>query len=192
MLHKYINSSILLSFGTSQRFNTSRGIRQGCPISPLLFILAVEYQIDKVIQLICLFSKASGLYLNINKCDLIAIHNSELDSLCNIPIKKSVKYLGITITRDSNQNIPKNLANNLLKAKDILNFWIQRDISIYGRIVLTKMELLSRFVYPASSLAIPPHLVKECNTAMFNFLWKNKHHYINKNDIVMKKGVKCY
>ncbi len=118
MLYKDINSSISLSFGTSQRFNISRGIRQGCPISPLLFILAVEmlailidknsnfdklnvfgrqigisqladdtvivlrdqYQIDKVIQLICLFSKASGLYLNINKCDLIAIHNSELDS----------------------------------------------------------------------------------------------------------------
>ncbi len=114
MLYKDINSFISLSFGTSQRFNTSRGKRQGCPISPLLFILAVEmlaisidnnsnfdklnvfgrqigisqladdtvivlrdqYQIDKVIQLICLFSKASGLYLNINKCDLIAIHNS--------------------------------------------------------------------------------------------------------------------
>ncbi len=78
--------------------------------------------------------------------------------------------MGITITRDSNQTIQTNLANNLLKAKNIINFWIQRDISIYGRIVLTKMELLSRFVYPASSQAIPPHLVKECNTAMFSFI----------------------
>ncbi len=46
-----------------------------------VIFLRDQYQIDKVIQFICLFSKASGLYLNINKCDLIAIHNSELDSL---------------------------------------------------------------------------------------------------------------
>ncbi len=50
------------------------------------------------------------------------------------------------------------------------------------------MELLSRFVYPASSQAIPPHSVKECNTAMFNFIWKNMHHYINKNDLVHSYG----
>lgn len=68
------------------------------------------------------------------------------------------------------------------KAKIILNSWIQRDISIFGRVLLTKMEFLSRFVYPASTLPFPPHLLKECNIAIFSFIWKNKHHYINKND----------
>lgn len=155
MLYKDINSSISLSFGTSQRFNISRGIRQGCPISPFLFILVVEmlailidknsnfdrlsvfgrqigisqladdtviflkdqFQINKAIQLVNLFSKASGLHLNLNKCELLAIHGSELDSLCNIPIKTCVKYLGITITRDSNQSVQENFVKNLSKSK---------------------------------------------------------------------------
>ena len=166
MLYKDINSSILLSFGTTQRFNISRGIRQGCPISPFLFILAAEmlailvdensnfdklnvfgkqigigqladdtviflkdqYQVDKAIQLIDLFSKASVLYLNLNKCELFAIHSSDLDSLCNIPVKTSVKYLGVTISRDSNQSVQENFVKNLSKAKHILNNWLQRDI----------------------------------------------------------------
>ncbi len=54
-----------------------------------------KHQIDRAIQLVNFFSDASGLHLNINKCELIAIHDSELDFLCNIPVKTSVKYLGV-------------------------------------------------------------------------------------------------
>lgn len=41
-LYKDINSNVSLSNGTSPRFVIERGIRQGCPISPFLFLLVAE------------------------------------------------------------------------------------------------------------------------------------------------------
>lgn len=61
----------------------------------------------------------------------------------------------------------------------ILNTWLQRDLSIFGRILLSKMEALS-----ACSLAIPDNMIKSINQIIFNFIWKNRHHYIRKGDLV--------
>ncbi len=42
------NSSIKLKHGTSSRFDIKRGICQGCPISPYLFVLAAQLLADYV------------------------------------------------------------------------------------------------------------------------------------------------
>lgn len=56
--------------------------------------------VSKVIGRINFFSKASGLTLNLKKCELLAVHNSDLSVKANIPVKNEVKYLGLVITKN--------------------------------------------------------------------------------------------
>lgn len=57
-------------------------------------------QIPIALNIINEFSKASGLCLNINKCELLAIKNCDVCSICNITVKVEVKYLGLIITKN--------------------------------------------------------------------------------------------
>jgi len=62
-----------------------------------------------------------------------------------------------------------------------------RDISITGRVLLVKAEGLSRLVYNAQVLEVPPSLIKSIDTKLFKFIWKNKSHYIKKENICRSK-----
>lgn len=46
------------------------------------------------------------------------------------------------------------------------------------------MESLSRLIYPSYCLPVSDNMMKKINQNHYNFIWKNKYHYIRKNDIV--------
>ncbi len=124
------------------------------------------------------FSKASGLQLNLEKCELMALHNHAESHLFNIPLKNEIKYLGIVITKDPKIREKRNLIENMKKGQNILNMWVHRDISIFGRFLIQKSEALSRLIYPAFSLSFSDSWIKDINQIQY----KNKHHYIRKSD----------
>lgn len=109
-------------------------------------------QIPLVIKKVEIFSKASGLQLNLKKCELMALHEHPNSDLHGIPVKTEVKYLGIILSKDWKRRELLNIENNITKTQPILNSWLQRDLYIFGRILITKSQALSRFIYPAFSL----------------------------------------
>lgn len=119
-------------------------------------------QIPKVFELIDMFSKASFLTLNHNKCELMAIHDCSLTNTDTISIK-SVKYLGIHITKDAKSSETVNLQDTILECKYKLNMWLKRDLTVFGSTYLTKVEYLVRCIYHAYSMAIPNKLIETIN-----------------------------
>ncbi len=165
MLYNNANSSIRLSNGTSPRFSLKRGVRQGCPISPYLFLIATQFlcfhikespvkgisvagteliisqladdtalflrdasQIPIALKSLLSFSNASGLLLNINKCELLPIKKCAASSICNIPIKENVAYLGIKIIKDSKLRCQENFNPIMEKTKKKKSLVIKRSV----------------------------------------------------------------
>uniref|UniRef100_A0A669EBX3 Reverse transcriptase domain-containing protein n=1 Tax=Oreochromis niloticus TaxID=8128 RepID=A0A669EBX3_ORENI len=223
LLYRDTNSSVCLPRGTSQRFRICRGIKQGCPISPLLFIAATEMlsiliknaefgkisilgkelsisqladdttiflnnlnEIPKILQIIETFSKASGLKLNLNKCEILPLKDCTISNTFNIPVKSTVKYLGVYITKNKNDLDNLNIWEKIQICRTHLNNWAQRDLSILGRIFLTKMESISRLVYPAYAVGVPKSAIKAINQLNFDFIWKRKTHYIRQGNLVKR------
>ena len=61
--------------------------------------LKSEDQIPLALQSINQFSKASGLQLNLNKCEILTLHDYHLQSLYNIKIKKRSNIWGLLSLR---------------------------------------------------------------------------------------------
>ena len=70
-----------------------------------LFLREVSQIPIITIDLITTFSIASGLNLNLKKCELLALKNCDLPSICNIPVKDSITYLGVVITKDGDPDV---------------------------------------------------------------------------------------
>ncbi len=119
IFYNIINSSVVIHFNTSNRFDILCGVRQDCPISPFLFVLVTELlslsivqnlelegisvlgremkisqladdttlflkdesQVSKALDLIYNCSCASGLKLNVSKCEIMPVHDLNNDSI---------------------------------------------------------------------------------------------------------------
>jgi len=124
---------------------------------------------------------ASGLRLNINKCEIISIKDCVKSSICNIPVKSELVHLGITITKDPKKRTLLNFDPIIQRTRKKMNQWLIRDLSLRGRTLLSKAEGLSRLTYPALSLHVDKKHITEIDKLLINFLWKNRTHHVKKS-----------
>lgn len=92
-LHSNGNSSVKMRNGSTLRFDLKRGIRQGCPISPNLFLLCAQNLTTHI---------SNSAKEGITTTELLASKD------CSANVKQEVTYLGLLISRDKKSRCSSN------------------------------------------------------------------------------------
>ena len=88
--------------------------------------------------------------------------------------KDPIKVLGSFLSYNQNRNVEENFMKRIKKMKTKLNLWLSRDLTLYGKSLLAKTLGVSQLIYAASMLSVLTPVIKNVQTELFNFLWKNK------------------
>eukprot|EP00253_Pinus_taeda_P010304 PITA_10304 len=180
--------SILLNGSPSRTFLPSRGLRQGDPLSPFLFVLVTE-GLSRVIKMENVEGRIQGVKLT-PEGDA-STHQQFVDDsvLQGIPTVKEAKafkqilnnfslvartelpskYLGMPLTEKPLSKGVWELVTN--KLQDKVRKWTCRSLNLAGRLVLTKVVLHAIPIFMFSTLPTPKGVQKQIRSIQRDFIW---------------------
>ena len=86
--------------------------------------------------------------------------------------EKPIKYLGIYVGNNTEECMKLNWDYNIKKMKKTLVSWKSRDLTIFGKITITKTLAISKLItFGAQNLTIPASIIKLINETLFQFIW---------------------
>ena len=223
----------------SEYFETSRGVRQGCCLSPLLFIIVVEFLAIKIRKepsisgildnepnfsredtLLLQYADDMDLFLKTTKCISTALSITDdfkivtglgLNRIKSIGMglgpNKGIKDDNIGITwkrKGENMRILGVFFNDSIEAsllkenwdskiddiKKAIIGWSRHNSTLLGKCIIIKTFLLSKITYILQSLCLPDDVLKEIDSLLFRFLWKNQNFNVRAHEKI-KRSVMC-
>ncbi|HVX00978.1 MAG TPA: reverse transcriptase family protein, partial [Candidatus Babeliaceae bacterium] len=103
-LYKGVHSDVVTAYGKSGKINIKRGVRQGCPLSPLLFMLCMEPLLHWLKESRMGYKVDEELQINVqawaDDVVLIARSREEMQTLTDMFLKYCDEY-GLTLNTDN-------------------------------------------------------------------------------------------
>eukprot|EP00253_Pinus_taeda_P023092 PITA_23092 len=158
------SSSILLNGDPSKTFKPSRGLTQGDPLSPFLFILMME-GLGRAIR----SAKEEGRIQGLRLTHDISIQRNLSRILGFRRETLSMKYLGVPLTH---KPLQKDIWDPVLnKLKDKISKWTNIALNLASRLVLTKVVLQSIPIYMLSTIPALVGVTTNIRNIERDFLW---------------------
>ena len=89
--------------------------------------------------------------------------------------KGIMKILGVYFSNyERAGKLEQNWVGKIDKIIRCIKSWEKRDLSIVGKIIVTKTFLLSQFIFVMQALLLPLNILKNINTILFKFIWKKR------------------
>ena len=194
LLYTDIRSAILINGYTSDCFFPSRGVRQGCPPSPLLYVISIEVLaanlrahpsivglrlpgVSRPLPTLSLYADDTSVIAvsdaaTLAVFDTYAMFERGTGSKLTIAIKwtsSKIKVLGVYL---GNGDLDEdNWRPRIETVERCLKSWLSRSLSFSGKALLINALALSRIWYVASLVFLPSWARAELTTLIFNFFW---------------------
>ena len=131
--------------------------------------------VEALVEQLKEFGEVSGLELNVSKSKIMWIGRDrhKRESICGIPSSDSVKILGIWFS-STDCCVSQNLNPAINQIRNTINMWCQRDLSLKGRITVSKSLLVSKLIYIISCVIIPEVNLKSIQTLIMKYVWRGR------------------
>ena len=73
------------------------------------------------------------------------------------------------------------------KCELLINKWLKRNLTFFGKIKVLKTLVMPLFVYLVQSVKVPHDMIKTINTLIFKFLWLGKREKIKRSTLIGNK-----
>jgi len=140
--------------------------------------------IEIIISLYTKFSSYSGIELNVAKTEILVMgklnqnqRQFKIKSQNNEYIlqdQKEVKICGLVFSNDFEAAYNQNVKDKINKMEGQLNVWRQRNLTLQGKILITKTFGLSQMIYAMRSTYVKPVDIKLMDNIIYKFIWNIK------------------